>query len=57
MAAYKFRIIKSLLVMNERKRGKNTGMEVIKRFSCFKHDILNAHKYKNISKFGIFRLR
>ena len=39
------------------------GPEVIKLFSCSTqlsmrlHEILNAHKYKNIKKFGFFRLR
>ena len=38
----------------------NSGPEVIKLFSMLhsvEHEILNAHKYKNIKKFGFFRLR
>ena len=36
------------------------GPEVIKLFSFFvlnsvEHEILNAHKYKNIKKFGLFK--
>ena len=33
----------------------NPGPEVIKLFSCsVENEILDAHKYKNIKKFGIF---
>ena len=36
-----------------------SGLEVIKNFmiTSAEHEILNAHKYKNIKKFSIFRLR
>ena len=36
----------------------NSGPEVIKPFSVFnsvEHGILNAHLYKNIKKFGLFK--
>ena len=37
--------------------GKQTGPEVIKLFfmlNSIEHEILNAHKYKSIKKFGCF---
>ena len=34
------------------------GPKVIKLFSCcVEHEILNPHKYENIEKFDVFRLR
>ena len=36
-------------------QSSKAGPEVIKLFfSCSTHEILNAHKYKNIKKFGFF---
>ena len=40
----------------QRRKGKaiSTEPEVIKLFSCSTQLILNAHKYKNVKKFGFF---